>query len=281
MYNLAVLYDKTQFFKPSNPEFIEYFVHIARKNRILCTVIGKQDLPILQQFDGLFIRDTTQRDHYTLEFAETAERLAMPVLDDSKSIWRCTSKLIQQQIFSEAKIPYPISKIISNVDRHGLGYPCIIKTPDSAFSQGVYKIDNRHMYNKIVIPLFHKYPRLLMQEYIRTAFDWRICVLDDRPLFAIKYYMLPNDYRIVGTKEECDHETVSLAHVPKELIQLALRACACIGNGLYGVDIKVRKNEMYVIEVNDNPNIERGVEDQCEGDTIYHAICQWFTNKFC
>ena len=39
------------------------------------------------------------------------------------------------------------------------------------------------------------------------------------------------------------------------------KAARCIGDGLYGVDLKETKDGVFVIEVNDNPNLDHGWED--------------------
>ncbi|MNC98369.1 hypothetical protein D3C83_163070 [compost metagenome] len=45
-----------------------------------------------------------------------------------------------------------------------------------------------------------------------------------------------------------------------------------IGDGLYGVDIKTVAGRHLLMEINDNPNIDRGVEDLILGDEIYERI---------
>ena len=52
-----------------------------------------------------------------------------------------------------------------------------------------------------------------------------------------------------------------------------------MGNGLYGVDIKQTDKGFLVIEVNDNPNIEHGVEDKILQDKLYTAILQDFIRR--
>ena len=64
----------------------------------------------------------------------------------------------------------------------------------------------------------------------------------------------------------------SIEHVPREVIQLALRAANAIGDGLYGVDIKTVNGRHVLMEVNDNPNVDRGVEDAVLGDKLYDRI---------
>ena len=45
-----------------------------------------------------------------------------------------------------------------------------------------------------------------------------------------------------------------------------------IGSGLYGVDIKHQGKQAYVIEINDNPNIDYKVEDVYLGDELYMLV---------
>jgi glutathione synthase/RimK-type ligase-like ATP-grasp enzyme len=67
--------------------------------------------------------------------------------------------------------------------------------------------------------------------------------------------------------------------VPKAVLQAATKAAKVVGNGLYGVDIKQAGNKVYVIEVNDNPSIDAGVEDKYLGKTLYELIMQEFADR--
>jgi glutathione synthase/RimK-type ligase-like ATP-grasp enzyme len=48
---------------------------------------------------------------------------------------------------------------------------------------------------------------------------------------------------------------------------------------LYGVDIKSQGSKHYVIEVNDNPNIDFGIEDALLGETLYQQIMNVFLQR--
>jgi glutathione synthase/RimK-type ligase-like ATP-grasp enzyme len=64
------------------------------------------------------------------------------------------------------------------------------------------------------------------------------------------------------------------------VLEVALASCRNIGDGLYGVDIKELENgRVVVIEVNDNPNIDKGVEDELLGDEIYKKIIESFVMR--
>ena len=67
---------------------------------------------------------------------------------------------------------------------------------------------------------------------------------------------------------------VPLDQVPPELVEQAVRAANLIGSSLYGVDMKMTDKGPVVIEVNDNPNIDRGIEDGVLGDELYRLILQ-------
>jgi glutathione synthase/RimK-type ligase-like ATP-grasp enzyme len=58
------------------------------------------------------------------------------------------------------------------------------------------------------------------------------------------------------------------------VISTALKAANLIGDGLYGVDLKQIGSKVYVIEVNDNPNIDAGVEDAVLKEDLYRRIMQ-------
>ncbi len=49
--------------------------------------------------------------------------------------------------------------------------------------------------------------------------------------------------------------------------------------GLYGVDIKEVNGKFYIIEVNDNPSIDAGVEDAHLGDQLYLNIMSSISNR--
>ena len=78
---------------------------------------------------------------------------------------------------------------------------------------------------------------------------------------------------------EGDFDTLPLEEVPEKVIKTALKVSQLIGNGLYGVDIKSAGDKHYVIEVNDNPNIDFGIEDQIAGEDLYHQIMSVFIER--
>ena len=163
-------------------------------------------------------------------------------------------------------------------------YPAVIKEPDGAFSRGIIKVENKKEAYEVLTRLYKKSDMVICQEYIYSEFDWRIGIVDNNPLFACKYYMSEGHWQIYDWKgkEEVktgDCETLSLDSVPMEVLKTALKASAIMGDGLYGVDLKTVNGKVYVIEVNDNPNIDHGIEDLVLKEKLYDQIIDTMYNR--
>jgi glutathione synthase/RimK-type ligase-like ATP-grasp enzyme len=109
-------------------------------------------------------------------------------------------------------------------------------------------------------------------------------VLNREPLYACKYYMSRGHWQIYnhgakGTAKSGGFETIAVNQAPPEIIKLALKATQPIGDGLYGVDLKQVGSKPVVIEVNDNPSIDAGVEDAHLGDALYRRVMQEFLRR--
>jgi glutathione synthase/RimK-type ligase-like ATP-grasp enzyme len=153
----------------------------------------------------------------------------------------------------------------------------VLKIPDGSFSRGIFKAADEQEAAQIMERLFKDSDLILAQEYFYTDFDWRIGLLNRTPLFACKYYMSPAHWQIVrhdasGQAKEGGYECLALDQVPTAVLNTASTAANLIGNGFYGVDLKERDGQVVVMEVNDNPNVETGVEDHILGNELYRTI---------
>jgi glutathione synthase/RimK-type ligase-like ATP-grasp enzyme len=79
-----------------------------------------------------------------------------------------------------------------------------------------------------------------------------------------------------GSSREGGFKTFELEHAPQDIIDLAVRAAKPIGDGFYGVDLKQTDSGIVVMEVNDNPNLEHGIEDAVGKDEVWIKILKWF-----
>lgn len=286
---LAILQDPKDPLPPSNLKTLAKIAEIGESMDISVELIEKKDLSRLTQFDALFIRETTAVSHHTYEFARKAELAGMPVIDDPASILRCANKAYLAELLKGNDIPTPKTFLISKQSLNSMGmllpYPVVLKVPDGAFSKSVKKANDAAQFHDISREMLKESDVILAQEFMYTAFDWRIGVLDGRPLFAARYHMCTDHWQIIkhggdGKFQEGRVESVQLPDVPGAVLALACRAAKLIGDGLYGIDIKATDQESFVIEINDNPNIDVDVEDYHEGADIYRKILTHLLERF-
>lgn len=283
-FDLAILCDPNDPMPCSDAEAIKKFVAAGETMGIRCELIEKSAYGRIAEFDALFIRETTGVNHHTYRFARRAQSEGLVVIDDPQSILRCTNKVYLAETMARHRIATPRTLILSKDNAEegirSLGFPCVVKLPDSAFSVGVKRFDTDEGVGSKLEAMFENSDMLIAQEYVPTDFDWRIGVLGGKPLFACRYTMAPNHWQIVnrdnGKVQTGGAETMLVEHAPEDVVKLAVRAANLMGDGLYGVDVKVVRAKPVVIEVNDNPNIDSEVEDAALGDELYSRIMQHF-----
>lgn len=290
-YDIAMLVDPAEVMPPSNKKALKSFIAAGRELGIEVNPIGKNDYQRLAEYDGLFIRETTASDNHTYSFAHRAEKEGMVVIDDPSSILRCTNKIYLNDLMVSRKLAVPRTEILYRDNAKGikhvaskLGFPVVLKIPDGSFSRGVVKVENEQGLERASSELFQHSALLLAQEFVYTDFDWRIGVLNREPLYACKYYMSRGHWQIYnhgakGTIKSGGFETIAIRDAPSEVVKLALKATLPIGDGLYGVDLKQIGGKPVVIEVNDNPSIDAGVEDKHLGEDLYLRIMQEFLRR--
>lgn len=282
-YDLAILVDPQEKLPPSDHKALKKFIAAGKALNIGCELITADDYHRLSEFDGLFIRTTTAIDHYSYRFAKKAEMEGLVVIDDPTSILRCTNKIYLADLFSANHVKAPKTQLLFINDVHNIekleqnfAYPIVLKIPDGAFSIGVEKVKNKAQLTLALNRLFTRSSLLIAQEYLYTEFDWRIGVLNGKPIFACRYYMVNNHWQIYqhgnNRVDSGGFETLPTFEAPKWVLKSAIKATNPIGNGFYGVDIKEKDGVGYVIEVNDNPSIDSGVEDLYLGNELYRII---------
>lgn len=287
-YDMAILISPEDTNPPSDKKAIQKFIKAADQAGFYTELITKNDIDKLVQFDALFIRETTYVNHHTFRFAKKARSLGLVVIDDPDSILKCTNKVYLYELLNANKVLTPKSFVVSRETAKSLteklSFPFILKQPDGAFSKGVHKIDNQKECKEIMHTMFQKSDLLIAQEYLPTPFDWRVGIIDSQPLFVCKYFMADAHWQIVNwnakeSSREGSVECISVDQAPSGLLKTALKATALIGKGLYGVDMKEVEGKFYVIEINDNPNIDSGVEDKVLKEKLYSTVMECFLNK--
>lgn len=288
-YDLAILVNPEDPNPPSDDRALKRFYKAALEAGFNTEFITKNDFDQIIQYDALFIRETTNVNHHTFRFAKKAASLGLAVIDDPASILKCTNKVYLHELLQANKILTPKSFVITEENCLSLEgkmpFPFILKQPDGAFSKGVFKINNLNEFKKVRESMFEKSDLLIAQEFLPTPFDWRVGIIDGQVIYVCKYFMATKHWQIVNwsankeTSRDGDVESIPVDQAPSGLLKTALKATSLIGKGLYGVDMKEVEDKFYVIEINDNPNIDAGIEDKILKDRLYAIIMEVFLNK--
>ncbi len=70
-----------------------------------------------------------------------------------------------------------------------------------------------------------------------------------------------------------------MEEISPKLRMLAVKTASVVGDGLYGLDIKEKDGKFYIIEVNDNPSIDGGIEDRIIKNQLYEEIMRVFIKR--
>ncbi|OIQ52243.1 Ribosomal protein S6--L-glutamate ligase [Pseudodesulfovibrio hydrargyri] len=292
-YDLAILADATEPTPPSSPMALEKFRKAAEKVGFFVEFITKADHRRICEFDALFIRETTAMDNHTYAMSRHAYTEGLVVVDDPWSIMLCSNKVYLQERLAHAGANQPRGWHLTRKEctpkfLNSLPLPLVLKLPESSFSLGVFRVSSVEELGDKLVDMFKHTDLVIAQEFLVSDFDWRVGLLDNKPLFACKYYMANNHWQIYNWQESEDQdgdgfsgrsETIPVDEVPPHILKAAIQASSLIGNGLYGVDLKDMGGKAYVIEVNDNPNVDAGIEDLVLGDELYERIMRSIHNR--
>ncbi len=288
IYDLAILVNPHEVSPPSNKKALAGFEDAAVKLGCYVEFITKEDYDRIGEFDALFIRETTAVNHHTYRMARRAQSEGLAVLDSPDSILKCANKVYLTELLRNAKIPTPKTLVLLSdnpKDADSLGFPCVLKLPDSSFSQGVVKVSSKVEFKHKVKEMLKSSDLLIAQEFMPTDYDWRVGILNNEVLFVCRYYMASGHWQIYNwnskkkSEVEGNFDILEPEDAPQQILETALKATRLIGNGLYGVDIKELDNKPFVIEVNDNPNIDGGVEDGLLKEEIYRKIIMFLLEQ--
>lgn len=247
--------------------------------------IFKKDLNRLQEFDSVFIRANTDPMNTAYVVSRMADAMGKVVIDDPHSIRTCSSKVVLDGLFKQNGIPSPKSLLFGGdyspeslrAIFDCLKFPIVVKAPYTKFSSHVEKAHDELEFKEISSRYLKNATPIVLQEFMPTSFDWRVGMLDNRVLYLCKYLMPRGGWKVKsivnGKHVWGDTVPIFRKNVPKKLEELAVTVSKCVGDGLYGLDIKEVDGEYYCIEINDNPSFYGGLEDGKDRD-IYAKIIE-------
>jgi glutathione synthase/RimK-type ligase-like ATP-grasp enzyme len=250
----------------------------------------KSELKYLRNYDGVLVRALTDPLNATYVVARIAELNGLRVLDTSESIRICCDKVNMYSRLMAAGVPMPETRFLDRNEVNAenaaelfevLGMPLVLKAPNSSFSAYVDRATTAESFVKIGRRFLRRADRVVVQQYMPSEFDWRIITLAGRILAVVKYQFAQDKWKLMerGSAGEWARVVpVPLDQADPKLLQVALAAANSISGSLHGVDVKEIEGQFFVIEVNDNPNIDAGGEDQANSE-IYADIIRYLAGE--
>lgn len=234
----------------------------------------RSELKYLGNYDAILIRALTDPLNTSYVVARMAEMKGLRVIDESESIRICCDKVNMYKRLISHNVPIPQTTFLyaKEVTKENgkelfetLGLPLVLKAPNSSFSAYVEKVKSVDEFIKVGKKFLRRADRIIIQQYMPSEFDWRVVILNGKILAVVKYIFAQNTWRLMDRSEDGGQSRVlgvKVDDADPQLLKIALAAASAIGKSLYGIDLKEVDGEYYVIEVNDNPNIDAGLEDE-------------------
>jgi len=261
-------------------------IQVARKLGHRADFLFRPDMYKIPQYDAIYIRALTDPLNSAYVASRTAEVHGVRVIDDPDSIRICCDKVAMYRHVLRAGVTIPDTRVVErfemNLDLgarllHDLGKPVILKAPNSSFSMYVEKASTPAEIVSIAKRFLRRADRIIAQRFVQSSFDWRVGVMGGEPLYVCQYVIPKKRWKILtytaeGRAVYGPVKGIPIAEAPAALLDTAVRAANAVGKGLYGVDLKQIGDNFLVIEVNDNPTINAGDEDQVNGDLYERLI---------
>jgi glutathione synthase/RimK-type ligase-like ATP-grasp enzyme len=281
--------EKYSFHTKEEATALDRFKQAAEAKGHLFEYLFKKDLNRIPDYEAIFIRATTDPMNTAYVVSRTADALGKVVIDDPHSIRVCSSKVVLDDLFKQNNIPSPKSLLFSGDYTPGnvkhifdyLGLPIVVKAPYTKFSSHVEKAHDEVEFVDIATRYLRNATPIVLQEYMPSGFDWRVGMLDNQILYLCKYYMPKGGWKVrslIDGKNEWGRVVpIFRRNAPKKLEKLAVNITRCVGDGLYGLDIKEIDGEFICIEINDNPSFYADLEDGKDFD-LYDKIIDRLTS---
>lgn len=170
-------------------------------------------------------------------------------------------KLAQNLALKKAGLPVPqtvwghLDDLKSEIPQQ-LGFPAVIKRSGGSHGANVYLVKSQSSLNRVLAELRpqeeKENKRFIGQEYIPNQGDFRVLVLGNRALGAIKRKRTQDQFRNNVSR---GGEAAVVENLTDQLKKVAIDAARAVDLSFAGVDIVLRKvdNQPFIFEVNRSP----------------------------
>ncbi|OGI21577.1 MAG: hypothetical protein A3J06_00895 [Candidatus Moranbacteria bacterium RIFCSPLOWO2_02_FULL_48_19] len=166
--------------------------------------------------------------------------------------YQSLDKLAQQFFLLKNNIPgldsYFFSPEKSLNKKNILLFPFIVKTTQGSLGKGVYKINSPRELKACITKSRKNKTSLLFQRYYPIIYDYRVLIVKNRPLGAMRRSSSGKEWRTnvsLGGKVDCAPKAEE-----KKLYALAKKTAQAMGLDYAGIDILKDGDSFRVIEIN-------------------------------
>lgn len=293
MADIGVYVERYTIARSEEMEALLRFGQTAQRIGHRLDVLFRPDMYKIPEYDAIFIRALTDPLNSSYIAARLAAMNGIRVIDDPDSIRICCDKVNMYGRLQHAGVAIPQTVALREADITAedgsrlldeLGSPLVLKAPNSSFSMHVERVSTPRDLVHVGRRYLRRADRVVAQRFIASDFDWRVGVLAGEILYVCRYLIPRKRWKILTYKEgggvvSGRVEGIRLEDAHPRLLEVARQAAASIGKGLYGVDLKQVGDDFVVIEVNDNPTIAEGDEDQ-KAQGIYERIIRYLVGEW-
>ncbi|MDZ4723312.1 MAG: ATP-grasp domain-containing protein [candidate division Zixibacteria bacterium] len=293
MANIGIFIERYTVSRSEEMGALMRLAQVALKMNHRVDFLFRPDIYKIPQYQAIFIRTLTDPMNSSYVVARLAQLNGLRVIDDPDSIVICCDKVNMYKRLRMHNVPMPETHFLTEADLNpdigssllkAVSNPLVLKAPNSSFSMYVERVSTPAEFAKVGKRFLRRADRVVAQQFVSSEFDWRVGVLAGKPIYVCQYKIPKKRWKILTYTEDGRqiHGPVKgfdLDKVDQKLLDVAVQATQAIGNGLYGVDLKQVGNDFVVIEVNDNPTIHLGEEDQ-NAPNIYESLVRYLVGDW-
>ncbi|MFY1690296.1 ATP-grasp domain-containing protein [Plantactinospora sp. WMMB782] len=214
---------------------------------------------------AVLLRNVSHRELAAM--SDRFEQAGIETLNTPGAVRLCLSKDLQAIAFARSGVPHPTTHVAFSVEQVGeyvaaLGGDAVLKPISGSWGRGVVRVSDAAQLDawaggrEGLDPRGTHFPVVVQQYVPKPGYNLRVHVVGHRPVVA---------YRQVSPGLRTNtHQGGAVQPVPvtDRARELCDRVVDCFGPGFYGIDLveSVETGEMWVLEVNTNPDFARSSE---------------------
>lgn len=231
------------------------------------------------------VRGGIDRKDVFKDLLSQIERSGIACINSRDCIEICSDKYRTSLMLADAGLRTPTTVLVPNekggtlaFDKLSSEYPVILKTNTGTKGVGVLFVESERGLESMV-QLLYKLDEniaLLLQSYIKTDFDVRVMVINNRVIGAMQRNIVEGDFRS-NYSQGATIEKYKLSDVEREN---CIRAAKIVGGSWVGVDFipsKDKDEQPFILEVNSSPGT-KGFEEATKINTV-KKLLEIYENK--